>query len=80
MAARQRLIHIDMGIEHALGLGVVGVVLGAADVAFSVELVVIVKREGGIEGGRVRDAAAGARDLLLGVCADLGGVVTEGGE
>ena len=71
-----------MGIEGALGLGVVGVVLGAAD-ALNVELVVKVvkvKGEGGIEGGRVRNAAAGARDRLLGVTAKIGGVMAEGSE
>ncbi len=58
--------------------------LGAADVALDVdvdvELLVEVKGEGGVEGGGVREAAAGARDRFLGVAAGVRGVAAEDGE
>jgi len=50
-----------MVIEHAL---VVGVVVGAADVALNV-----------VEGCGVRDAAAGTGDRLVGVVGSVGGML-----
>ena len=54
-------------------------VLGTADldVALGLELLVEVKGEGGVEGGSVREAAAGARDRLFGVVTGVGDIVAE---
>ncbi len=54
--------------------------LGVVDVALDVELLVEFKGEGGVEGGGMREAAAGARDRFLGVAAGVGGVVAEDGQ
>jgi len=50
-ASGQRFVLVD--IEHALGMVVevvLGDVVGAADVALDVELIVVFKGEGGVEG------------------------------